>query len=104
MKIIKAILESKNLLNEHGFIKSGINEFSIKGVIQEYNKFYLNQRYSVCKFPSLLGTPIITNSFLKAKMIARKRSLSECEARIIDNITGNHYVYVYGRKQISNNQ
>ena len=51
------------------------------------------KRYSVCKFPSYLGTPWRTDKFLVAVVYALLRSVfgfSIDEVRVIDKKTGEH--------------
>ena len=53
------------------------------------------KRYSICVFPSLDGTPWETNSFILCVIYAMIRMVykSGFELRIINNVTGEHYVY-----------
>jgi hypothetical protein len=50
------------------------------------------KRYHVCAFPSLLGTPWKTNSWLVARVFAWWRGLWNIEARIADKETGEDWV------------
>ena len=49
-------------------------------------------RYSVCKFPSLGGSPIKSNNKIFAYILGIFRKFSGGEIRIIDNYSGEHIV------------
>lgn len=52
-----------------------------------------NKKYSVLAFPSCLGTPMYTNSYLWAVVLCIIRSAANVEARIIDR-NGNHLMVI----------
>lgn len=79
---------------DHAFLIEKQEYFEIRRKTEiEANRIkYKNHRYAVCAFPSLMGTPIITNFNFFAYILGFLRAFINGgkEVRVIDRINGDH--------------
>jgi len=97
MKMINLIIKKIGMDDRDLFLKC-TDPHILAMRIMEINKELMSERFCVTMFPSEFGTPVYTDTFKRAKRIAKKRKKLNPfnEVCIEDIITGDCWKYIYG--------